>query len=134
MSNEAVVAPNLLHIVQGSQAEQDPALAGMIDQETAVTTLVDGIVGGLLECLGMAHVVKLAEHASQQTEPDHGKIRLARVKMVEGMLELIEASGTRDLIDDQYSEDGGVSPVTLLEEFISLYQPQAEEVPNEQSV
>lgn len=129
--------PNLTKALDlADTGEVDDSIVDLIDRDTAVASLVDGLVGAVLECVGMATMVATTQVAAGQASPiDASKVQLGRVKMVEGLLEIIEAGDTSLIIDDHVdiSEDGSLSTIGVLKEFIAQTKAKlAEASANEQ--
>ena len=118
--------------------EVDQSIIDLIDNETATYSLIDGLVGAVLETVAIAQMVATTNVAAGKADViDVSKVRLGRVKMVEGLLEIIEAGSTGVFIDDRVdlAEDGSLSTIGVLRDFIAQSKSKlAEAEANEQPV
>lgn len=129
--------PNLTKALDlADNGEVDDSIVDLIDRDTAIASLVDGLASAVLECVGMATMVATTQVAAGQASSiDASKVQLGRVKMVEGLLEIIEAGDTGAFIDDHVdlAEDGSLSTIGVLKEFIAQTKAKlAEASANEQ--
>jgi hypothetical protein len=121
------LGPNLTKILQEQQADIDPLLKGMIDDQGATNAVVDGVAQVILEKIAMAQVVAVTSAATQNKPVDVSKIQQGRVKLVEGLLMMLEG---QDALIDFIGEDeilGDVDLLEVLREFIAYNQPPSEE-------
>ena len=121
------LGPNLTKILQEQQANVDPVLKGMIDDRGAANAVVDGIAQVILEKIAMAQVVAVTSAATQEKPVDVSKIQQGRVKLVEGLLMMLEG---QDALIDFIGEDeilGDADLLEVLREFIAYNQPPSEE-------
>lgn len=126
--------PTLVKALQDIRSEHTasnlpPELANLIDDETALASMIDGAIGGVLETLAMASVVANAQAMRKGgTGLDYSKIKLARLKLIEALLEMLEESKAEAIVDEQmYVGDGTIGVVSLLREFADFIRPTAEE-------
>lgn len=121
------LGPNLTKILQEQQANVDPLLAGMIDDQGATNAVVDGVAQVILEKIAMAQVVAITSAGTLGKPVDVSKIQQGRVKLVEGLLLMLEG---QDALIDFIGEDeilGDANLLEVLREFIAYNQPPAEE-------
>jgi hypothetical protein len=112
--------PNLHHAVLIHHEEATESLgaelADVIDQETSTDSLIDGAATAVLEQLAMVAMVNATEALrTGRPGPDQLKVRQGRVKVIEGILEMVEASEASDYFQD----DGQINPLDLMREFVA---------------
>lgn len=109
----------LTYCESNAEADIGPDLAALIDQDTALNSMIDGLVGGVLETISMAVMVSSAE-ALQSGKPsaDQSKIQLGRAKVIEGLLEMIDSSSAEGFIDANVQVgNGDIGVIDVLREF-----------------
>lgn len=120
------LGPNLQALLDEQNELVDPSIKGMIQDKDAVNSIIDGAAGVLLQKLAMATVVAATSAMQQGKHLDLSKIQQGRVKIVEGLLLIIE--GEEDLLDfmDETDLFGGADVVEVLREFIAYNRTEPE--------
>lgn len=123
MSN---LGPILTKIVQEQSAEQDPSIAGMISERDAVNSIVDAVTMVILEKLAMSTALAIPMALSSGKKLDLSKIQRGRVKIVEGLLMMLE--GQEEILEYVGEEEvlGDVDVLAALREFIDYNTPKEE--------
>lgn len=108
--------------IEADHQESLGALAAAIDRDTAMDSMVDGLVGAVLESLATAALVgtTVGMATGDRQVADYGKIRLARQKLIEGLVEMVEASNAEDLINENVvGADADLSGIQVLREYVA---------------
>jgi hypothetical protein len=121
------LGPNLTKILQEQQDQADEGIRDLIGDTAGVNAIVDGVAVVILEKMAMAQVVATTSALAAGTPLDVSKIQQGRVKLVEGLLMMLEG---QDMLVDYIGEDeilGDADLLDVLREFIAYNQPPSEE-------
>lgn len=120
------LGPILTSIVQEQSEQQDASIKGMISEGDAVNSVVDGVTIVVLEKLAMATALAIPMALSGGKKVDLSKIQRGRVKIVEGLLEMLE--GQEELLEFVGEEQvlGDADVLAALREFIDYNTPEQE--------
>lgn len=123
------LAVALEHCRDEASSHLPKELVDIIDDDTALASMVDGTIGGILETLAVASAIGNAQAIRKGGNGlDYSKIQLARLKVIEGVLEMLEESKAEDIVDEQvFVADGKVGVVGLLREFTGYIKSNSEE-------
>ena len=120
------LGPNIAKVLEEQEEMMDPSLAGMINEQDAVNALIDGAMMVILQKVAMATMVAQSSAMTQGKHVDLSKVQQGRVKMVEGLLLILDAES--DIVEfmDEDELFGGVEIADVLHEFIAYNQPATE--------
>lgn len=121
------LGPNLTKILQEQQAQADEGIRDLIGDSAGVNAIIDGVAMTILEKLAMAQVVATTSAQAAGKPLDVSKIQQGRVKIVEGLLMMLEG---QDLLVEFIGEDeilGDADLLEVLREFIAYNQPEEPE-------
>lgn len=114
--------------LEDEETSSNELLKDIVDQDTVIDTFIDGVLVGVLEHVAVASML---EHQTSMKKGGDGvdlrKVRLGRLKVIEGLQEMIGDDWAREFITEALSdESGNINALDALREYVEYTKSKEE--------